>query len=361
MKRITASLLVLVLMFSASPATPAAAFTWPNGGYWSEFALGDDQLDTCFADNTSPTFTNRALILAGMNIWGEAIDIAFHDATDPGGLCLSSEVRVAWVAMNGTNCNPYAQADAPGIAQTGTLELRYNSNCGESFFFWGSAPPVTSGLDVYDLAVHEAGHLLGLGHVDEVEVSSDPGYPQVWYHFENLCSGTYKWDAHCARPTGPKNTAGKIYSGSLDPGVGNFSSNPRPTLPANTYRINYEIANESLTRNPGGVRLEIYQGTTLKYTSPFTSGTGILSGSADVTFTTSADLRFRVQYSKAAIYDIRVFLNPEEHLQIMQPIPPHCGSQRIIWLSADDAEGIQTIYSSRSLGGTFPDDIECSS
>jgi hypothetical protein len=343
-------------MFSAAPATPTAAYNWP-GGYWVASAISDNTLDVCFADNTSPTFTNRAVILAGMNVWGQATDIGFNDTTDVGGLCLSSDIRVAWVSI-ATGAPARTEALAANFG--GTLDLEFNSDLTSSAFYWGSSTPVTAGLlDVYDIGAHEAGHALGLGHVDE------PSGPNAAnFTFDNLCSGTYKWDVSCTYPTGPKNAAGKIYSGSLDPGVGNYSNSPRPNLTAGGYHINFHYANESLTRNPGGVRMQIYQGTTLVYTSPYTSGLGITEGSADLTWTSTTDLRFRIQFSKAAIHDIYAFptTNTTAGRNLMEPWTPHCWdpSKRVTTLSVDDANGVQAIYPSHAITGVWPTDLVCS-
>jgi hypothetical protein len=210
--------------------------------------------------------------------------------------------------------------------------------------------------DAYYVAFHETGHILGLGENSAGDEcgpdfgSQAPTNPQQCGVFWTWDSDRY--DTSGQYRAGPKQTTGHVYSGSLDPKVGNYSESTRPTLAVDDYEYRVTIRNASSSRNPNGVYVRFYQNTTQIFQSASSGGTGCGASCAPTTFsgtfsfTTQTTFRFEVPFSRAEILDVRVWkANGPDGDQLMEgDLSCWDGAGRILDLAADDYWGITALY-----------------
>jgi hypothetical protein len=302
--RITAILLAAFVPFALPHPTTAYD---PSGDEYDDAVISDGTLYACFEADT-PVYENREILIDAFNTWSQALDILVLSLGSNCGPLYGQNIEVLWEELGSECGQPPTLADTTTIASAGEYSnatIRFNEHCEEQFY-WGSSDVIPPGdYDAFYTALHEMGHALGLNDADDFSVRGDPittDDKQVLWTFDT----SDKKDVTTSWASGPKWSSGFIYSGSLDPSVGNYSQSSRPNLPAGEYRFVASIRNASASPNPNGVSIQFFQGTTWKWTSA-SVGISAQSVAANLTWTAQADFRFSVPFSKAEILEVEVF------------------------------------------------------
>lgn len=168
MKKLLPILGALVLWMST--IMPVGAYTTLNSSF-NNSSIGDGVLGVCFENNT-PVYTNRSIIMSGIQQWTQAIHLQFvsNGRCDGDG----SNIHVRWDNHSG-GCGGPGEVNGwvdPMPQLYSSVAIHFNSDCaqfGSDFMHdWGGSLPVSdTKADAYTLATHEAGHALGIGHSEE--------------------------------------------------------------------------------------------------------------------------------------------------------------------------------------------------
>ena len=140
---------------------------------WGQAVLGQPSgtitwsADYIDALNFSPSYDEAdfdAALLAAFDAWESIANIDFEMAANPG----SADVTVVSSPLNGPAGTAYYSYDGnPGLSEIFQGEITFNSN-----LTW--APEGEGGVDFYAVALHEIGHILGLGHVNDPSEIMNP-------------------------------------------------------------------------------------------------------------------------------------------------------------------------------------------
>lgn len=147
------------------------------GDGWDGPGLGAAALNYAFEDMTAqlPADSVQAQIARAFSQWSDAVQVTFTPVSDPGG-----NQTIGILFATGAHGDGYPFMGASVLAHT-FYPFPENPEpiAGDMHFNDADTWQIGSGVDLYSVALHEAGHALGLGHSD---VPGDVMYPYYRMH-----------------------------------------------------------------------------------------------------------------------------------------------------------------------------------
>jgi hypothetical protein len=143
------------------PTTESARYSLISGGiHWASGGTVEYRIT-----GTAPTGGNTAVV-AGEDVWDALIasrDFIRDDNTQQLNPCTDLPNTIAWASIDGAGGILGVTAPCYNVLTKELVGFSITLDTGDS---WGTSPSGTAGLiDVGNVATHEFGHAVGLGHV----------------------------------------------------------------------------------------------------------------------------------------------------------------------------------------------------